>query len=241
MATTKREDIIENPVNYIKHYFGQMTQENLQQFLTDSSNQTQNSIQKNFGLLFERELGIEGSLDLRATKIPRLNDCKSVDDLAKLHHKLVRFDCMIQDQYEEEFFVSYLKPKNEGNSQSSNESGHPATSPAFTDGMVYKYFSELTPDEVAYFDCRPDLQGPQRFVQDRGNILGVSVPNINSWVNEVLETGSTKPNSPSNSPSQMSALIKLYDSHINSFKLNEQITFIGVLEFNLANLQSEAQ
>lgn len=32
----------------------------------------------------------------------------------------------------------------------------------------------------------------------------------------------------------MSAIVKLYDRNINSFKLNEQVTFIGVLEFNHA-------
>jgi len=29
----------------------------------------------------------------------------------------------------------------------------------------------------------------------------------------------------------MSAIVKLYDKNINNFKLNEQISFIGVLEF----------
>ena len=46
---------------------------------------------------FEKEMGIEDSLDLRVTGIPRLNDCKTPEELAALHHKLVRFDCMIQD------------------------------------------------------------------------------------------------------------------------------------------------
>lgn len=190
-------------------------------------------------------MGIEDSLDFRATGIPRLNDCKSIEDVAKLHHKLVRFDCMIQDQYEEEFFVSYLKTRksndqeSQGNSQSSQGSGHPPTAPAFTEGMVYKYYSELSPEEMAYYDCRPDLHGTQQFVQDRGNIFGVSTPNINKWVNDLLETGSPQPNSNSGSGSQMAAIIKLYDRHINCFKLNEQITFIGVLEFNLPNLEQQ--
>ena len=89
-----------------------------------------------------------------------------------LHHKLVRFDCMIQDQYEEEFFVSYLQSK---------ESGVP--------GMVYKYFSELTEEDDRLFVTRPDLHNQSEFVQDRGNVLGVSTPNINKWVNSILETG----------------------------------------------------
>jgi hypothetical protein len=76
-----------------------------------------------FSQVLERELGIEGSLDLRLAGIPRLNDCKTPEEIAALHHKLVRFDCMIQDQYEEEFFVSYLKPKqtSAGSSQNSSE------------------------------------------------------------------------------------------------------------------------
>lgn len=61
--------------------------------------------------MLERELGLEGSLDLRNACIPRLNDCKTPEDVTALHHKLVRFDCMIQDQYEEEYFVNFLQPK----------------------------------------------------------------------------------------------------------------------------------
>ena len=61
-----------------------------------------------FAQVFERELGIEDSVDLRNACIPRLNDCMCPEDIVKLHHKLVRFDCMIQDQYEEEYFISYL-------------------------------------------------------------------------------------------------------------------------------------
>jgi len=37
----------------------------------------------------------------------------------------------------------------------------------------------------------------------------------------------------------MSAIIKLYDKNINSFKLNEQISFIGILEFNPPALKPE--
>jgi hypothetical protein len=52
-----------------------------------------------------------------------------------------------------------------------------------------------------------------------------------------MESGSTHPNKDSKNGSQMSAIIKLYDRHINSLKLNEQVTIIGVLEFNLPNIE----
>lgn len=56
----------------------------------------------------------------------------------------------------------------------------------------------------------------QQNMSERGNILGVSVPNLNKWAAQ---------------PSQISAIVKLYDKNMNKFKLNDQVTFIGVLEF----------
>ena len=79
---------------------------------------------------------------------------------------------MIQDQYEEEYFVSFLQSKksvvqdeniNQLNSQatqnsgSSANSGKAANAPAANDGMVYKYFSELTEEETEKYECRPDI------------------------------------------------------------------------------------
>ena len=65
---------------------------------------------------------------------------------------------MIQDQYEEEYFVSYLNPKtqNEGSIHSSPNSGKAADG-ASDQGMVYKYFSELNEDEVKRYETRPDI------------------------------------------------------------------------------------
>ena len=65
-------------------------------------------------------------------------------------------------------------------------------------------------------------------MSERGNVLGVSIPNLNNWVDQILKEGA-----PSNKSQRAakSAIIKLYDKNINAFKLNEQITFIGVLEF----------
>ena len=66
-----------------------------QNLLSQNSQVSQSSNDLSFPAIFERELGIEGSLDLRQAKIPRLNDCKTPAEVAALHHKLVRFDCMI--------------------------------------------------------------------------------------------------------------------------------------------------
>lgn len=52
------------------------------------------------------------------------------DELAQLNHKLVRFDCIISDMYEEEFFVAVLSKDDKS--------------------FVYKYFSECSvSDELA--------------------------------------------------------------------------------------------
>lgn len=48
--------------------------------------------------------------------------------------------------------------------------------------MVYKYYSDLTIEEMQKYQCRPDIGADQRFVQGRGNVLGVSTPNLNDWV-----------------------------------------------------------
>lgn len=55
------------------------------------------------------------------------------------------------------------------------------------------------------------------FASERGTVLGVSLPNVNTWL------------SPEEKPKQ--CLLKLYDDNIRSFKLNDVVTFIGVLEF----------
>jgi hypothetical protein len=59
-----------------------------------------------------------------------------------------------------------------------------------------------------------------RFVSQRGTVLGVTIPNINPWL-----TGLTEPEKPKQ------CLIKLYDENIRAFKLNEVVTFVGHLEF----------
>ena len=40
--------------------------------------------------------------------LPSVNKCMVGSELKELHHKLVRFDCVITDMYEEELYVSIL-------------------------------------------------------------------------------------------------------------------------------------
>jgi hypothetical protein len=55
-------------------------------------------------------------------------------------------------------------------------------------------------------------------MSERGNVLGVSIPNLNNWVDQILKEGA--PSNKSQSAAK-SAIIKLYDKNINAFKLNE--------------------
>jgi len=58
------------------------------------------------------------------------------------------------------------------------------------------------------------------FASERGTVLGISLPNCNLW----LSADATE--------KAKQCLIKLYDSNIRAFKLNDVVTFIGVLEFS---------
>ena len=62
-------------------------------------------------------------------------------------------------------------------------------------------------------------------------MLGVSTPNLNPWVRQILQHGELRPAENELPEKQISAIVKLYDKNINAFKLNEQISFIGILEF----------
>ena len=65
-----------------------------------------------------------------------------------------------------------------------------------------------------------DFEGTDhKFTKERGNLLATSVPHLNKWITNGDQLAK-------------SCLIKLYDSNINEFKLNEIVTFIGILEFN---------
>ena len=80
------------------------------------------------------------------------------------------------------------------------------------------------------YDLQPDPHNSQNFMFERGNVLGVSVPNLNDWVDQTLQNGTPSLNGQKQAPAK-SCVIKLYDKNINAFKLNEQISFIGILEF----------
>ena len=103
--SAKQQQIINEPVDFVKSYFSKIPQNELISALNDTTpgsetSQASSQVQENnspnsFSAILERELGIEGSLDLRTGSIPRLNDCKTPAEITALHHKLVRFDCMI--------------------------------------------------------------------------------------------------------------------------------------------------
>ena len=58
--------------------------------------------------------------------------------------------------------------------------------------------------------------------------MGVSVPNLNPWCQQLLKEGAATQGI---NQSPVSSLLKLYDGHISKYKLNEQVSFIGILEF----------
>ena len=123
--------------------------------------------------------------------------------MSALHHKLVRFDCQISDMYAEEYFVGVFNGTKEG---------QPA--------LIYKYFTELSPDHLAAYDTQT---GPDAGAAcDRGNMLATSIANMSKW----MKNGSP------DVPKQ--CIIKLYDESIKSsaFKLNDIVTIVGILEFN---------
>ena len=68
---------------------------------------------------------------------------------------------MIQDQHEEEFYLSYLQPKVSGDAPKDNSPSKPAPVEQ-ENGLIYKYYSELTPEDLKSFDCRPDFHGPSQ-------------------------------------------------------------------------------
>ena len=106
--------------------------------------------------------------------------------------------------YDEEYFTFVLR-----NIQNSDQN-------SYENVVFYKYYTDLNEDLVKNYDT---TTLDQRFAQERTTVLGVSVPNQNSWIG--FEEKRPK-----------SCLIKLYDENVRAFKLNEIVTFIGVLEFN---------
>jgi hypothetical protein len=114
---------------------------------------------------------------------------------------------MITDMYDEEYFIQVLKPI-EGFSQAS-------LAELLDHSLFYKYYSELPTEVLSKYDTQ---NIDSQFASERGNVLGTSLPNANPWLSTEAK------------PKQ--CLIKLYDDNLRSFKLNDVVTFIGILEFN---------
>lgn len=68
--------------------------------------------------------------------IPSLNECKNLEEILNLNRKLVKFECMIQDMYEEEYFVSLI---------------HRKDSKAIENSLIYRYYSDLSEEELENF------------------------------------------------------------------------------------------
>ena len=97
----------------------------------------------------------------------------------------------------------------------------------------------MNKEEQDYFECKPVLDPGlgvwQAYMQERGNMKGVSIPNVNQWVKDIIKNGkATQHDSVARKREpKRDCLLKLYDNKINAFKLNEQVSFIGVLEFKM--------
>ena len=57
--------------------------------------------------------------------------------------------------------------------------------------MVYKYYSDLSQEELDRYDMA-DFHTHQPYMQDRGAYLGVSAPNVNEWIMDIMKDGSPK-------------------------------------------------
>lgn len=74
---------------------------------------------------------------------------------------------MIQDMYNEEYFVQLLK---------ANAPGQ--------DSLFYKYFTELSEVQLAEFNTE---EINQEYASQRGTMLGVTLPNCSAWLNQSKE------------------------------------------------------
>lgn len=65
--------------------------------------------------------------------------------MQSLHGKLVRFECMVQDMYDEEFFMTVLLPnKYSGGDHAMDDEPSLDSNVNLKDGLFYKYFSQLS-------------------------------------------------------------------------------------------------
>ena len=66
--------------------------------------------------------------------IPSLNACVNQSEILGLNGKFVRFECMVQDMYDEEYFYQVLKP---------------ASNPQDLDSsLFYKYYSDMSDAQI---------------------------------------------------------------------------------------------
>lgn len=95
-------------------------------------------------------------------------------------------------------------------------------------GLVIKYFNELTDEQSRNYGGQ-DPAGfgvpSKQYMHERGNSLGVSIKNVNGWVQQAID----RPMQPQGDG--ISCLLKLYDQNMTKFKLNDCVTFVGILEF----------
>eukprot|EP00347_Sterkiella_histriomuscorum_P016942 403351260 len=210
-SSETRNQLLENPLRLIHDQFKlHISQLNFQ-------TQTFNSQDLKIPQLVENILGIQDQSEPNLELIPSLNSCENVQDIQNLNGKLVKFECMIQDMYEEEYFMSVLLPLQTHDTNSTIDSSNSQnTQNPLAGSLLYKYYSNLTSEQMNTFDTQTI---DQRFAQERGNLLGITVPNVNSWVKN--QNSQEKPKS---------CLIKVYDDQVRGFKLNDSVTFIGILE-----------
>jgi hypothetical protein len=141
------------------------------------------------------------------------------EELSALHQTLVRFDCLIADMYEQEYFVSVLRA-------AADKEAAP---------LVYKYFSQLSDSQSETYDQMPELDATNTL--ERGNMLGLSVSQQAAWtVGESMSADKFMQSHP-----QQRVLLKLYDEDIHGFKMAEMVTVVGILEINKPDPQADSQ
>lgn len=83
--------------------------------------------------------------------------------------------------------------------------------------LYYKYYSQLSDDQMQLYDTQS--MENQTYAQERGTLLGITVPNTAKWLSSEIE-GPAK-----------GCLIKVYDEMNRLHKLNDIVTFVGLLEY----------
>ena len=81
---------------------------------------------------------------------------------------------MIQYMYDEEYFIHVLRPQQLSSQQTST----------IDDALFYKYYSELSNEQMDKYETN---MIDQEYASERGNLLGVTLPNINAWIRGGIE------------------------------------------------------